>query len=155
VDGIDRRHFLTAGAAALVGCALPDTAEAAPTTATLTKRLKAAEKSRDSYRLKYLKLKPKWSKADVEWVTRRALRDYDIPAREHAWVVAAAVRVATRESGRRPKARNGQHLGMMQFNSGWKGGDKRLDGKWSVYRFVRVYRDGGKAAIRRHWKATI
>lgn len=80
---------------------------------------------------------------------------YRIPTAERAWVIAAGTRIASRESGNREGARNGDCLGLYQFDAGWGSEAQRLSGAWSCRRFVRAYRDGGKANIRRHWAATI
>lgn len=75
-------------------------------------------------------------------------------AADKQWVADAAVRVAWRESTNRPNARNGSHLGLMQFNSRWAG-NERLCPEWSIRRFIRVMDEAGRDGIRRHWRATI
>jgi len=95
-----------------------------------------------------------WSKSKVSKTLTAACDHYGIKGSDKAWLVSKGVRIAYRESTYRTHARNGSCLGLFQFNSGWGAASKRLDGKWSCYRFVRVYRDGGVSAIRRHWRAT-
>lgn len=98
----------------------------------------------------------KWSTAHLDAVCRAALTEYGVAESEWNWVLAANRNVAFRESGNRPgaKSANGKYWGMHQWNSDWAD-TERVDGEWSVYRFVKVYADGGKAKIRQHWKATI
>lgn len=102
--------------------------------------------------------RPATGAVSPEWVAaiardEAARRGFTAASTE--WVVAAAVRVAGRESTFRPAARNGQHLGLMQFASGWGTAAQRLCPEWSVRRFVQAYADGGAANVRRHWRATI
>ena len=98
----------------------------------------------------------KWSTAHLDAVCRAALLEYGVPTDEWNWVLAANRNVAFRESGNRPAAKSasGSYWGMHQWNDNWAD-DERVDGTWSVYRFVRVYAEGGKAKIRQHWEQTI
>lgn len=98
----------------------------------------------------------KWSTAHLDAVCRAALAYYEVPESEWAWVIAANRNVAYRESGNRPGAISGTGTfqGMHQWSPDWAD-TERLDGNWSVTRFVKVYAVGGKAKIRQHWKATL
>lgn len=96
-----------------------------------------------------------WNHEQVASTLTAAAKSYGLTAEQTAWVVETGCRVAYRESTYRPDARNGQYLGLFQFGDAWGSVSERLDGVWSCYRFVRVYRDGGEAAIYRHWKATV
>lgn len=97
-----------------------------------------------------------WSTERIDSIAREALKYYGIPESEWAWVLAANQKVAFRESRNRPGAisASGTFQGMHQWSPSW-GGAERLDGEWSIRRFVKAYDDGGKANIRRHWKSTI
>lgn len=98
---------------------------------------------------------------------RRQLKD------QHVWTQSrenTVVRIIARESTGSETARNGDCVGLLQFNSDWKYDyseawfahrglgtwhrDNRLSGKWSIRRIAVVYRDGGDRAVRRHWAAT-
>jgi hypothetical protein len=96
-----------------------------------------------------------WSADKVAATLRAAAAEYGLDDKQTAWIVDTGVRVAYRESTYRPDARNGQHLGLYQFNAAWGTAEQRLDPVWSCYRFVRVYAEGGEAKIRQHWKATV
>ena len=61
------------------------------------------------------------------------------------------VRIIHKESTGRPDARNGQHLGLVQFNNNWGSAEKRLDPHWSIARIVRVYKEAGYSGLERHW----
>lgn len=96
-----------------------------------------------------------WSSAKVRSTLEAACAKYGITGSDKAWIVAAGLKVAWGESRYNPSARNGSHLGIMQFRPEWGTAAQRLNGTWSLYRFVRVFRDGGKAKIQQHWAATI
>lgn len=98
----------------------------------------------------------RWTTAQLDAVASEALAAWGIPTEEWAWVLEANRVVAFRESGNRPGAigASGKYQGMHQWSPSWAG-TERLDGTWSVKRFVEVYAKGGKAKIRQHWKATI
>ena len=97
-----------------------------------------------------------WSTAHIDRVAREALESYGVPEAEWNWVLAANRKVAFRESRNRPGAisSTGTFQGMHQWSPSW-GKAVRLDGEWSIKRFVKAYVDGGKANIRKHWKSTI
>jgi len=97
-----------------------------------------------------------WSTDRLDRVAREALEHYGVPKAEWNWVLAANRQVAFRESRNRPGAvsSSGTYQGLHQWSPSW-GGEVRLNGEWSVKRFVKAYADGGKPNIRRHWKATI
>ena len=96
-----------------------------------------------------------WTADKVAETIRAAAAEYGLDDKQTAWIVETGVRVAYRESTYRPDARNGQYLGLFQFNAAWGTAEQRLDPVWSCYRFVRVYAEGGEAKIRQHWKATV
>lgn len=96
-----------------------------------------------------------WSRSQVAATLRAAANSYGLSASDTEWIVSAGCSVAYKESTYNTQARNGQHLGLFQFNNNWGSAANRLDGTWSCYRFVRVFRDGGKTKIRQHWAATI
>lgn len=74
------------------------------------------------------------------------------------------------ESGGRPSARNGQHVGLVQFTRSWKHDysrahfrrykigdwhkDNRLSADWSIRRLAKVYKVGGTSKVIQHWRAT-
>ena len=80
------------------------------------------------------------------------------------------INIIAHESTGNQNARNGVCVGLLQFNSGWKHNysqhyfkkhhirgyrrDNRLSGSWSIHRIVMVYKQGGNAAVKRHWAAT-
>ena len=91
------------------------------------------------------------------------------PARTR-WIVAKGVHIVFvghtgygESNGSTSTGRIHGCYGLFQFGIGWKhhltvGGlhynDFRKSGRASCYRFVRVYQQGGTAAILRHWRAT-
>ena len=91
------------------------------------------------------------TEAQVRSLLKAAAKHYGVDS----WIVTAGLQVAWGESRFRPDARNGQYVGIMQFGASWGSEAKRLDPEWSIYRFVRVYAEGGKQKVRQHWKATI
>lgn len=96
------------------------------------------------------------SRTEMRRLLTAAAKRYGITGADRDWLVSAGLRIAWGESRYNPKARSGEHLGLFQFNAGWKGTRaQKLDATWSARRFARVFRDGGKRAIRRHWAATI
>jgi hypothetical protein len=95
-----------------------------------------------------------WTRERVAATLRAAAASYGLSATETTWIVEVGCRVAYRESSYRPDARNGQHLGLMQFNAAWGTAEQRLDPVWSLNRFVKVYADGGESAVKKHWAAT-
>lgn len=74
------------------------------------------------------------------------------------------------ESGGSPHARNGRHAGLVQFTPCWRHNysrsyfkrkhlsdyhsDNRLSGRWSIWRICKVYKQGGTAKVKQHWRAT-
>lgn len=97
-----------------------------------------------------------WSREQVASTLRTACAHYSLEPDETAWVVTTGLRIAYRESRYRPGAINPSGcVGLFQFNSGFGAVGNRLDPVWSCYRFVRVYAEGGEAAVRRHWAATV
>ena len=94
---------------------------------------------------------------------RAAARYYHLTPSDTRWAVAKGLGIIDRESGGSSTARNGSCVGLFQFNAGWKrhitiGGrhyaDFRKSGRASCFRFVRVYKVGGRRAIRRHWRVS-
>jgi len=110
-----------------------------------------------------------WSKARTRKEVKAAAAHYKVPS---AWITDAAIDIiyeGAHESGGSTHAGKGRScVGILQFNSSWHANkyewklsraeghtkDWRLSGRASIHRFVRVYRDGGKAAIKRHWRAS-
>lgn len=122
-----------------------------------------------------------FSKATTAHVAREACRYYGV---SDEWIVPAIIDIVyelpgkpAHESNGDTKAKNGDCWGIVQFlhnphkhphKCGWHANKKekalaksdgvkdwRLSGKASIYRIVRAYRDGGKANIRSHWRATL
>lgn len=115
-----------------------------------------------------------WSKDRLRAEISEASRYYHLSASEERWLRKAGVDivfVGAHESSGAKHAHSGQHRGMWQFSRSWNLGKglhrrKKLDGHthpdgWeccrecSTYRFVKSYKDGGKTALRRHWRATL
>jgi hypothetical protein len=104
-----------------------------------------------------------WSAAQVTAALKQAAAYYGLTAAQTEWVAATGARIAYRESTYRPYAVNSSnHAGLFQFSGAWGSGacshganDWRVCGICSCYRFVRVYKEGGEAAVARHWAATI
>ena len=91
-------------------------------------------------------------------VVRAQMEAQHVPLSERRWLENAAMRCISRESGGREKAKSGQHVGLLQFNRSWirrSRTDWRWSGDYSIRRFVKAYKQGGKRNIRRHWKATV
>ena len=95
-----------------------------------------------------------WTREKVEVTLLLACEHHGIPKEKHAWLIQKGADIAYRESTYRTDARNGQHIGLFQFNNAWATEAQRLDPVWSCYRFVQVYKDGGEAKIRQHWAST-
>jgi hypothetical protein len=115
-----------------------------------------------------------WTKDRLRSEISEASRYYHLSPSDETWLRKAGVDivfVGAHESSGAKHAHSGQHRGMWQFNRSWRLGTalhqrKRLDGHthsdgWeccrecSTYRFVKSYKDGGRAALRRHWQATL
>jgi len=114
-----------------------------------------------------------WTKTQLTNKVEQASRVYHLTYSQTKWLQKAAldiVFIGAAESHGAYWARNGQHAGMFQFTPSWsqnkydrtrhrnhkyRVNDWRLCPCCSVLRFVRSYRDGGKSAIERHWKATL
>ena len=74
------------------------------------------------------------------------------------------------ESGGSPHAHNGRHAGLVQFTPCWKHNysrayfkrkhlsgyhtDNRLSASWSIRRICQVFKVGGTAKVKQHWRAT-
>lgn len=129
-----------------------------------------------------LALSPALAHADTHFTrtqTRRTVERaghyYRLNHKEIRWLKWAAVAIiytgAAESHGHTRTDYNGCR-GILQFDGGWhstKGirkrarrwhhkhhaGDWRYCGTCSIYRFTKVYHDGGKAAIARHWAATL
>lgn len=65
--------------------------------------------------------------------------------------LALLLKCINRESTGNPSARNGQHIGLLQFNNNWGSEEQRLNPEWSIRRWARVLREEGVSGIRRHW----
>ena len=147
------------GSVASVSVPKPPTVTARPTKTTTTKtssKTTAKKTYSSSVPIITTDSERQWSTAHLDQVAKEALAHYDVPKAEWSWVLAANRNVAYRESKNRPGAKSsgGDYQGMHQWSDAW-GGANRLDGEWSVYRFVRVYAEGGRAKIRQHWSATV
>lgn len=95
----------------------------------------------------------RWTPEHVRAALTEACGRYGVPT---DWIVEVGVRVCFRESGGRWWVVNsGGYAGLFQFGTDWGKLSLRTDPAWSCDRFVRVYRDGGKAKIQQHWAATI
>lgn len=82
---------------------------------------------------------------------RQALQQHGVWTQ---WWEDKTLSIIRKESGGNPNARNGQHVGLFQFNNAWASESKRYDPHWSINRFARVLSEGGEAKIRQHWRAT-
>jgi hypothetical protein len=116
-----------------------------------------------------------WTPERLRKEVRTAAKHYKLTKADTKWLERAAVDIVfegRRESNGSWYARNGGHLGIFQFyrkdGEGWKrpkaickklGISKDIDWRKSprasTWRFVKVYADGNKKAVRRHWKATL
>lgn len=114
-----------------------------------------------------------YSRAKTRTIVADACRYYHRSKADTAWLQKTAIDIVytgRHESGGSTRAGIGHEcVGILQFDSGWHltksltrlkarlhiRGPWRESGKLSLYRFVKSYKDGGKAAIRRHWKATL
>lgn len=120
-----------------------------------------------------------WSQARVKQEVVEAGKFYHLSDAKITYLKGAAVDIIfalpgkpAHESGGNYYATNGSCKGSFQFNSGWhltkrlsklakKEHHHHYKGEWrycpecSVYRFVKVYVDGGKPALYRHWKSTL
>ena len=97
-------------------------------------------------------------------VLKTAARHYHLSAARTRWIVRKGLHIIHGES--RGNVHTGSShgcLGLFQFDTGWKHHitighrhyrDFRWSGRASCFRFVKVYKVGGKRAIRRHWRAT-
>lgn len=63
--------------------------------------------------------------------------------------------VIKHESHGDPKARNGDHRGLLQQTSGWGSVARRLDPDRAIHMMVHSYVKGGIGAWERHWRATL
>jgi hypothetical protein len=114
-----------------------------------------------------------WSKDRTTLEVRRACNRYGISRTGTAWLQRAAVDIiytGAHESSGRWWAVGGQHRGILQFTPSWNQNradkirhardhgwhsDWRYCPSCSIYRFARVYKEGGRAKIEQHWKATL
>lgn len=100
-----------------------------------------------------LRAKRVWAADDVVLVTLIACDELGV---ESDYLTATIPRLAYRESRFDTEAANcaSSARGLMQFLAAWGSEEKRMDGVWSVYRVVALYRDGGAQKIRQHWALT-
>lgn len=100
-------------------------------------------------------------------VVKRYLKHYKVYTKEREGRI---LNIIKHESGGNPSARNGRHRGLVQFTPSWKHNysrkyfrqygiadyhaDNRLSGAWSIRRLAKVYKQGGTAKIKQHWRAT-
>lgn len=98
-----------------------------------------------------------WSTAHLDSVCTAALATYGVPEADWAWVIAANRNIVYRESRNRPGARSAgdSYAGLHQWSASWGTTEERINGNWSVNRFVQVYAQGGKAKVRQHWASTV
>ena len=97
------------------------------------------------------------SEAQMRELISNACDKYGIDGADRKWLVAAWLKVTWSESRWVPTAQNPNSTasGLAQFLAAWGPLEDRLDPVWTANRFARVFRDGGKAKIRQHWRATI
>lgn len=95
-----------------------------------------------------------WSKSQVSGTLAAACDYYGISGSDKSFIVNKGTSIAYRESRYNTQAKNGQYLGLFQFGSAWGSASNRLDGTWSCYRFIRVYKEGGLSKIKQHWAST-
>ena len=170
IEAVDVADLTTSGGIALVDepadaapvAKVAVAAKAAPVkvaarTVAKTTAAKTTTAIRSSVPVVYTDTDRKWSTAHLDSVCRAALAAYGVPKAQWDWVLAANRNIVYRESGNRPGAQSasGEYAGLHQWSSSWGKLEMRLDGEWSVYRFVKVYDDGGKAKIRQHWPSTV
>ena len=96
---------------------------------------------------------------------RAACAYYHLDRYDTHWAVEKGLGIIYRESrGNTNTGHINGCYGLLQFNTGWQhhttlGGihyaDFRTSGRGSVWRFVKVLRVGGRAAVKRAWIATI
>lgn len=120
-----------------------------------------------------------WSRDRYRQEVYNAARYYHLTAPEARYLQSAAIDImfilpgkpAHESSGGARVGSPGACYGPYQFNTGWHLGSvlerraKRLGHKhthgWracrscSTYRFVKVYKQGGRSALYRHWAATL
>lgn len=114
-----------------------------------------------------------YSRATTRIVITEAAHYYHLSKASTTWLKNAAIDIIYtgrhESSGSTTAGKGHSCVGILQFDRSWHltkaltklksrlhiHGDWRLSGKLSLYRFVKSYKDGGKAAIRRHWKATL
>lgn len=114
--------------------------------------------------------------AHAETLSRSQVREIVTEAADHyhvkpEWISNAAIDIifdGVHESSGGCHAGTRKHhacIGIVSFSRSWHFSkyersltthkDPRLSGKASLYRFVRCYRDGGRKAIRKHWRASL
>jgi hypothetical protein len=115
-----------------------------------------------------------YSRAKTRAIVTEAGRYYGLSRSERIWLKRAAIDIiydgAHESSGGALTGLRKSCKGILQYDGGWnqvasvrrhgkhhnhRNGDWRLCGDCSLWRFVRTYDVGGKAAIRKHWKATL
>ena len=113
-----------------------------------------------------------YSKARTRRIVAKYARSYDFGPKRTRWIKRAAIDIiygpGAHESSGSTGCTTGSCVGIVQFDGGWHASsyekrlarrahvrDWRRSGTASLHRFVRSYRDGGKSAIRTHWKATL
>ncbi len=116
----------------------------------------------------------RWTNAKLSEQIGKAGKAYHLSSSDIKWLKNAGnqiVFVKRAESHGKYWAKNGSCWGLFQFNGNWKQNAKdklrhkkyhkynvsnwRLCPQCATNRFVRVYKEGGKSAIARHWKATL
>ena len=97
------------------------------------------------------------SKSEMIELINRGADKYGITGSDRKWLVTAWLQITWSESRWVPTAqnKNSTAAGLAQFLAAWGSLDKRLDPQWSANRFAKAFADGGKANIRKHWRATV
>jgi hypothetical protein len=133
------------------------------------KLTRAQTKRANDYRLKYLSLKTWWTEGDIRFVATMAADKYHFKGALRTWAIGACVHTAKREADKKyadkthkrylystHSVKRSGRCGLHQWGREWAGSKaQKTDGVWSCNRWMRVLRDGGKAKIIQHWRATI
>jgi hypothetical protein len=110
------------------------------------------------------------TRAEVRVELKAAARFYHLSAAKTRWIVAKGIHIVFvghtgygESNGNTNTGHRNGCYGLFQFGAGWKHNitlagvhyrDFRSSGRGSIYRFVKVYKVGGRAKILQHWRAT-